>query len=40
MKSTSNIKNTFSLNSKITFDTNSSIQKKIEKTNKSLLSLQ
>ena len=40
MRSTSNIKNTFSLNSKITFDTNSSIQKKIEKTDKSLLSLQ
>ena len=40
MRSTSNIKNTFSLNSKITFDTNSSIQKKIEKTDKSLLLLQ
>ena len=40
MKSISNTKNTFSLNSKIVFDTNNSIKKKIEKTDNSLLSLQ
>lgn len=40
MRSISNIKNTFSLNSKIAFDNNSSIKKKIQKTDKSLLLLQ
>ena len=40
MRSTNNIKNTFTLNSKITFDTKNSIKKKIQKTDKSLLLLQ
>ena len=40
MKSISDTKNTFSLNSKIVFDTNNSIKKKIERTDNSLLSLQ
>ena len=40
MKSISDTKNTFSLNSKIVFDTNSSIKKKIDKTDNSLLLLQ
>jgi DNA-binding transcriptional regulator WhiA len=31
MRSTSNIKNTFSLNSKIAFDNNSSIKKRFKK---------
>ncbi len=40
MRSTNNIKDYFTLNSKITFDTNNSIKKKIHKTDKSLLLLQ
>ena len=40
MRSTNNIKNNFTLNSKITFDTKNSIKKKIQKIDKSLLLLQ